>query len=117
MTFSLYKTAPGHHLRMGALLRSALTDHGVSHRVCGGVVEYGYLATTYDGPTVYVIAHDANGYPHYDVPRAGCLGTTAVVTTAVGTRMVYDGLSANLHPIEDAEACARAVADYLGTLP
>jgi hypothetical protein len=40
-------------MRTGALLRRALDDHGVSHRVCGTRTEYGYLATTHQGPSLY----------------------------------------------------------------
>ncbi|MFD4949640.1 hypothetical protein ACFWNT_46000 [Streptomyces sp. NPDC058409] len=116
MTISLDKTAPGSEMRMGAVLRRALAVQGVNHRVGGGV-EHGYLATTNDGPTVYIIAHSVNGYPHCDIPRGEHIGTTAVVTTDEGTSLVYDGTSANLRPVEDAEACARAVAAHLGTTP
>ncbi|MCC2280918.1 hypothetical protein LKL35_36985 [Streptomyces sp. ET3-23] len=109
------KTRAGADLYTGALIRQALTGQGVSHRVGAGATERGWLATTgHDGPTVYITAHDCNGGMGYDVDRAAHIGFNAVVTDDQGTRMVYNGTSANLRPVPDAEACARAVAAHLG---
>ncbi|MCX4681396.1 hypothetical protein OG413_40070 [Streptomyces sp. NBC_01433] len=116
-TFSLIKTAPADRLRTGGILRTALDRHGITHRVCGGGVERGHLATTLEqAPRVYITAYN-DGCTGYDLPEAGHGGFTAVVTTDTGTSMVWDGPDAELPPALDAESCARSVATYLGLTP
>lgn len=117
-TFSLIKTAPADRSRTGAVLRATLDRHGITHRVCGDGVERDYLATTLEGaPRVYITAHNYSGHSGYDLPTAGHIGFTAVVTTDAGTSMVWDGPDVELSPLLDAESCARSVAAYLGLSP
>ncbi|WP_330342630.1 hypothetical protein [Streptomyces sp. NBC_00557] len=120
-TFSLTKTAPANQARTGAVLRAALDRHGITHRVCGDGVERGCLATTMEGaPRVYITAHNSSRHivrNGYDLPEAGHIGFTAVVTTETGTSLVWNGPDAELPPAQDAESCARSVAAYLGLSP
>jgi hypothetical protein len=117
-TFSLIKTTPSGQSRTGGVLRAALDHLGITHRVCGNGVERGYLATTLEGaPRVYITAHNYDGHTGYDLPEAGHIGFTAVVTTDTGTSLVWDGPDAELSPVLDAESCARSVAAYLGLSP
>ncbi|MGP4004668.1 hypothetical protein [Streptomyces sp. 8N706] len=109
---------PGADLYTGALIRRALTEQGVSHRVGAGATERGWLATTgHDGPTLYITAHDCNGRMGYDVDRAAFIGFNAVVTDEQGTRMVYNGTAEDRRPAVDAEECTRAVAAFLRLRP
>ena len=119
----------------GAVIREALTRHGVAHRVGEGATERGWLATTgHDGPTVYVTGHSTNGPMSYDTDREGFFGFNAVVTEAPGpddepgmrsvTRHVFAGTPLpgdaerdDPTPEESAEACARAVAAHFGIEP
>ncbi|MET7487118.1 hypothetical protein [Streptomyces sp. NPDC005538] len=120
--YSLTKTADGSDLRMGVLLRDALAHQGVSFRV---VKPYDRLPPEYlmaqavtDGPRVWIHAADCNGSLHYDIPRAQLMAVAAVVTDEGGTRFVFDGFSHDAaRPVAQAEACARAVAVFLGLEP
>ncbi|RNG26160.1 hypothetical protein EEJ42_15990 [Streptomyces botrytidirepellens] len=107
---------------MGVLLRDALAHQGVSFRV---VKPYDRLPPEYlvaqadlTGPRVWIHGCDCNGSTHYDIPRAGLLAVAAVVTDEDGTRFVFDGFSRDeARPVAQAEACARAVAVFLGLEP
>ncbi|MFI1204798.1 hypothetical protein ACH4VR_36120 [Streptomyces sp. NPDC020883] len=110
MPVTLDEAGPGTDLHTGALIRQALAAQGVSLRVGAGATECGWLATTgHDGPTVYITTHDSNGHSGYDVDRAASAEFSAVVTTDAGTSPIYQGA--------DPEACARAVAEFLGKSP
>lgn len=119
---SLTRTAPGSQLRMGALLRDALAHQGVSFRVAKPYTTLPdeHLVATADqaGPRVWIHAVDCNGHSHYDIPRAGLMAVAAVITDETGTRFVFDGFSwKEARPVAQAQACARAVAVFLGLEP
>lgn len=120
--YSLTKTAPNAELRMGALLRDALAHQGVSIRVVKPYrslpPEYLVAQTDPEGPRVWIHATDCNGSMHYDIPRAGLMAVAAVVTDEGVTRFVFDGFSRDeARPVTQAEACSRAVAEFLGLEP
>jgi len=112
MPLSFTKTAPVTAQHTGALIRHALTAHGVPHRVEASFSTSASLVTTgHEEPSLYITSQNHNGHMHYDLPRTAHLSFSAVVTTATGTHMIYFG--DDLPPEKDAEACAAAVAAYL----
>ncbi|MGW2658525.1 hypothetical protein ACWC1D_33360 [Streptomyces sp. NPDC001478] len=119
MAAVLTRTRPGADLHMGALLRDALTRHGVtSLRVDKPwpSLPSEYLVAEVPGrPRVWIHATSCNGTIHYDTPRDELMAVAAVVTDETNTRFVYDGFSDdNTRPVAQAESCAEAVAAFLG---
>ncbi|MGW2421487.1 hypothetical protein ACWC0C_19935 [Streptomyces sp. NPDC001709] len=119
MAVVLTRTRPGTDLHMGALLRDALTRHGVtSVRVDKpwSMLPNEYLVAEVPGRArVWIHAASCNGATHYDIPRGELMAVAAVVTDETNTRFVYDGFSHdNGRPVAQAEACAEAVAAFLG---
>ncbi|MEE1736459.1 hypothetical protein PUR49_08095 [Streptomyces sp. BE147] len=119
MAAVLTRTHPGTDLHMGALLRDALTRHGVtSVRVDKPwpSLPNEYLVAEVPGRApVWIHAASCNGATHYDIPRGELMAVAAVVTDERNTRFVYDGFSDdNTRPRAQAETCAEAVAAFLG---
>ncbi|MEV5283375.1 hypothetical protein ACFYMW_35750 [Streptomyces sp. NPDC006692] len=119
MAAVLTRTHPGTDLHMGALLRDALTRHGVtSVRVDKPwpSLPNEYLVAEVPGRArVWIHAASCNGATHYDIPRGELMAVAAVVTEEKNTRFVYDGFSDNnARPAAQAETCAEAVAAFLG---
>ncbi|MET9776231.1 hypothetical protein ABZ023_18555 [Streptomyces sp. NPDC006367] len=119
MAAVLTRTRPGADLHMGALLRDALTRCGVtSLRVekPWSTLPNEYLVAEVPGRArVWIHAASCNGATHYDIPRDELMAVAAVVTDETNTRFVYDGFSdGNARPVAQAEACAEAVAAFLG---
>ncbi|MEE1737087.1 hypothetical protein PUR49_11350 [Streptomyces sp. BE147] len=115
------KTAPGDDLRMGALLVDALARRGVAARVdqpWRSLSAVYLVAEAPDRPRVWITAHDSDGGTHYDIHRGALVGVTAVVSDEQGTRFVFFGLGDSTDgPVEQAEACAEAVAAFFAPRP
>jgi len=114
---TLAKTAPSTETHMGALLRDALARHGVTVRVDrpSPVLPTEFLVAEHPGHTpVQIDSYSRHGARHYDIPRAELTAVAAVITDDKSTRFVYDGFSDDARPVEQAEACAAAVARHFG---
>ncbi|MFJ1733257.1 hypothetical protein [Streptomyces sp. NPDC088254] len=123
----LSKTAPAAAERTGAILKAALTEHGVTFRVVKPwrSLPGASLVTTAAGqPGVWIEAHSHTGHytvSGYDVPLAGLFGISAVITDDFNTRHVHCDLTEAPADITDpaaaADAMASAVAAHLAAYP
>ncbi|TLS44907.1 hypothetical protein FE633_17315 [Streptomyces montanus] len=122
----LSKTAPAAE-RTGAILKAALTAHGVTFRVVKPwrSLPGASLVTTAPGqPGVWIEAHSHTGprsVSGYDVPLAGLFGVSAVITDDFNTRHVHCDFTEAPADITDpaaaADAIASAVAAHLAAYP
>ncbi|WP_327357768.1 hypothetical protein [Streptomyces sp. NBC_01304] len=122
----LSKTSPAAAERTGAILKAALTAHGVTFRVVKPwhCLPSASLVTTAPGqPNVWIDAHSHTDRPAvsgYDVPLAGLFGISAVITDDFNTRHVHCDFTetpANIAATAAADAMASAVAAHLAAYP
>ncbi|WP_433855186.1 hypothetical protein [Streptomyces kronopolitis] len=123
----LSKTAPAAAKRTGAILKAALTAHGVTFRVVKPwrSLPGASLVTTAPGqPGVWIEAHSHTGrrsVSGYDVSLAGLFGISAVITDDFNTRHVHCDFTEAPADITDpaaaADAMASAVAAHLAAGP
>ncbi|MFJ8785932.1 hypothetical protein [Streptomyces sp. NPDC102476] len=119
MAVTLTRTRPAADLHMGALLRGALARQGVTvyvERPWTSLPNEYLVAAVPGRARVWIHAMSCSGATHYDIPLGELMAVAAVVTDETNTRFVYDGFSDdNARPLAQAEACAEAVAAFLGT--